>query len=406
MKGAQEKAKKPLFVQLVLENIWTMYDTIVVRKEKDKIGNIAEKLGIKLTTRDLRLTDVKLQLQAVMSQWMPLAKAVLDVVYEKLPSPLEILEEKVEKLMCSQTKRFDSLPAETQALKQDFLKCSSSPEAPVIVYISKMFPIERKFLPENKPKPLTQEDLAQRREHARNLHAQRQLQTEAETEAQASSIPELSTLKIQQTEDDDAFIAFARVFSGTLRKGIELYVLGPKHDPAKSVPSLADLDPSVTLKELRGDQHVTKITVEHLYLLMGRDLEELEKVPAGNVLGIGGLEEHVLKTATLSSTAMCPSFTEMQLMAVPILRVAVEPMNPTEMPQLRKGLYSVPTLFAYIFCSSLQWDERTRNGQDSVRGGQKADRFMSVCFTSGVDSISVCFLFCLNVCFRQNAFLI
>lgn len=32
MKGAQEKAKKPLFVQLVLENIWSLYDTICVRK--------------------------------------------------------------------------------------------------------------------------------------------------------------------------------------------------------------------------------------------------------------------------------------------------------------------------------------------------------------------------------------
>ena len=32
MLGAQEKAKKPLFVQLILENIWSMYDTICVRK--------------------------------------------------------------------------------------------------------------------------------------------------------------------------------------------------------------------------------------------------------------------------------------------------------------------------------------------------------------------------------------
>lgn len=32
MKGAQEKAKKPLFVQFVLENIWAVYDTVVVRK--------------------------------------------------------------------------------------------------------------------------------------------------------------------------------------------------------------------------------------------------------------------------------------------------------------------------------------------------------------------------------------
>lgn len=32
MKGAQEKAKKCLFVQLVLENIWAVYENIVVRK--------------------------------------------------------------------------------------------------------------------------------------------------------------------------------------------------------------------------------------------------------------------------------------------------------------------------------------------------------------------------------------
>jgi ribosome assembly protein 1 len=32
MKGAQEKAKKPLFVQLILENIWAVYDAIAVRK--------------------------------------------------------------------------------------------------------------------------------------------------------------------------------------------------------------------------------------------------------------------------------------------------------------------------------------------------------------------------------------
>lgn len=32
MKGAQEKAKKCLFVQLVLENLWAVYDTIVIRK--------------------------------------------------------------------------------------------------------------------------------------------------------------------------------------------------------------------------------------------------------------------------------------------------------------------------------------------------------------------------------------
>ena len=43
------------------------------------------------------------------------------VVCDKLPSPLSILEDKVEKLMCSQAQRFDSLPEQTQRLKQGTL---------------------------------------------------------------------------------------------------------------------------------------------------------------------------------------------------------------------------------------------------------------------------------------------
>ena len=34
---------------------------------------------------------------------------------------------------------------------------------------------------------------------------------------------------------DHVFVAFARVFSGTVRQGQKLYILGPKHDPAKAL---------------------------------------------------------------------------------------------------------------------------------------------------------------------------
>jgi len=33
--------------------------------------------------------------------------------------------------------------------------------------------------------------------------------------------------------DEQVFVAFARVFSGVVRRGQTLYVLGPKHDPCK-----------------------------------------------------------------------------------------------------------------------------------------------------------------------------
>ncbi|CAH1802925.1 unnamed protein product, partial [Owenia fusiformis] len=84
--------------------------------------------------------------------------------------------------------------------------------------------------------------------------------------------------------------------------------------------------------------HVTVVTVDDLYVFMGRELEAVENIPAGNVLGIGGLEDYVLKSATISSTLNCPPFTEMQFEAAPIVRVAIEPKNTGDMSKLVHGL--------------------------------------------------------------------
>jgi hypothetical protein len=45
------------------------------------------------------------------------------------------------------------------------------------------------------------------------------------------------------------------------------------------------IDPKLTLKDLKSGQHITKVKVDQLFLLMGRELETLDSVPAGNVLG-------------------------------------------------------------------------------------------------------------------------
>lgn len=55
-----------------------------------------------------------MQLQAVCSQWLPLAQAVLKMVCEKVPAPNEITTDRVERLMCSKSESFDSLLEQTQ----------------------------------------------------------------------------------------------------------------------------------------------------------------------------------------------------------------------------------------------------------------------------------------------------
>lgn len=107
--------------------------------------------------------------------------------------------------------------------------------------------MDRQCLPKNKVRPLTSEDIAIRRQQVRQKLAElAQQQQEQQT---ISVVPEISDSKadpVENKEDGPVFIAFARVFSGTLRRGQELYVLGPKYDPTTMMNN--SVDPSLTLK--------------------------------------------------------------------------------------------------------------------------------------------------------------
>lgn len=51
--------------------------------------------------------------------------------------------------------------------------------------------------------------------------------------------PPKETCNASEDTSDTVFIAFARVYSGTIKKGQQLYVLGPKHDPAKALSTVS-----------------------------------------------------------------------------------------------------------------------------------------------------------------------
>ncbi len=155
------------------------------------------------------------------------------MVCKKLPSPLELPEAKVERLMTTASGNFSSLPAECQKLKAAFLSCSSGEDAPVIIFVSKMFAIETKSLPENRPKVLTAEEIAERRQQVKEKIAQRLTVTESTESVEAQSPSKIEGTPVPDAED--TFIAFARIYSGTLKKGKRLFVLGPRHDPAAAV---------------------------------------------------------------------------------------------------------------------------------------------------------------------------
>lgn len=50
-------------MQLVLENLWNVYETVVVRKDKPMAETIVKKLQLNVAARDLKHSDPKVQVQ-------------------------------------------------------------------------------------------------------------------------------------------------------------------------------------------------------------------------------------------------------------------------------------------------------------------------------------------------------
>jgi ribosome assembly protein 1 len=80
-----------------------------------------------MNARDLKYTDPKGPLQALFLSWLPIGRNLLDMIVDMLPSPLDMTNEKVEHLICSKMKPFNSLPKETRDLKTGKTKPSSTP---------------------------------------------------------------------------------------------------------------------------------------------------------------------------------------------------------------------------------------------------------------------------------------
>nr|XP_042126352.1 elongation factor-like GTPase 1 [Peromyscus maniculatus bairdii] len=149
--------------------------------------------------------------------------------------------------------------------------------------------------------------MAQRRERARQRHAEKlagaqgqapqaptqdgvmkQDETSPQGDEPKGDEPDVASVSSrpvpQEESSQEAFIAFARVFSGRARRGQKIFVLGPKYSPVEFLHRVP-LGFSAPLEDLPPVPHMACCTLENLYLLMGRELEDLEEVPPGNVLG-------------------------------------------------------------------------------------------------------------------------
>jgi U5 small nuclear ribonucleoprotein component len=131
--------------------------------------------------------------------------------------------------------------------------------------------------------------------------------------------------KLYVSEDGKRFDALGRVMSGTVRVGQRVKVLGEHY-------SLEDEE----------DMNVCEVT--KLWLPEARYRIELQQASAGNWVLMEGVDESIMKTATIvdeeGTYEQQPyhTFIPLQFPTRAVVRVGVEPLNPSELPKMLEGL--------------------------------------------------------------------
>lgn len=125
--------------------------------------------------------------------------------------------------------------------------------------------------------------------------------------------------KMVPTNDKGRFYAFGRVFSGVIATGQKVRIMGPNYVPGK-----------------KTDLWVKNI--QRTIIMMGRNVEQVADIPAGNTCGLVGVDNYLLKTGTISTSDTAHNIRQMKYSVSPVVRVAVECKNSSDLPKLVEGL--------------------------------------------------------------------
>lgn len=236
------------FIMFVLDPIYKMFDAVMNFK-KEGYTKLLEKLEIKLNTEEKELEGKPL-IKKIMQKWLPAGETMLQLISIHLPSPVTAQRYRVEMLYEG---------PQDDAVALGIKNCD--PEAPLMMYVSKMVP----------------------------------------------------------TSDKGRFYAFGRVFSGKCATGQKVRIMGPNFTFGKK-------------------EDLYNKSIQRTILMMGRYQEPIEDVPCGNICGLVGVDQFLVKTGTLTTFEQAHNMKQMKFSVSPVVRVAVEPKDPQHLPKLVEGL--------------------------------------------------------------------
>ena len=293
-------SSKRTFVQFVLEPLWKLYGQILGENTKSLRTSLERSLRLSFGARELEI-DPQPLLRLVLRRWMgePAgaggvsgAAGFVGMLAQHIPSPVENAYRKVRLSYAGS----DAVSSErSEALLDTMYSCDSN--GPLMINIVKLYPVE-------------------------------------ETGTEGMSRDDGSGA----VSGDTPFLAFGRVFSGTIRPGQEVRVLGEHYSEHDDL------------------EDVTTATVTSVAICQGRYHLEVDQGPAGCWVMLGGIDSSISHTATIcdslskadtshndmddfsNSDYIQATFRPLQHMTKPVIRVSLEPRNPAELPRMVSAL--------------------------------------------------------------------
>ncbi|KAF1755851.1 hypothetical protein GCK72_012302 [Caenorhabditis remanei] len=125
--------------------------------------------------------------------------------------------------------------------------------------------------------------------------------------------------KMVPTSDKGRFYAFGRVFSGKVATGMKARIQGPNYVPGKK-------------------DDLYEKTIQRTIIMMGKYVECIEDIPCGNIAGLVGVDQYLVKGGTITTFKDAHNLRVMKFSVSPVVRVAVEAKNPADLPKLVEGL--------------------------------------------------------------------
>ncbi|GAQ12047.1 116 kDa U5 small nuclear ribonucleoprotein component [Aspergillus lentulus] len=140
--------------------------------------------------------------------------------------------------------------------------------------------------------------------------------------------------KLFTSTDATKFHAFGRVMSGTARPGQPVRVLGEGYTP-------------------EDEEDMVTATISDTWIAETCYSIPTSGVPAGNFVLLGGVDNSIVKTATivplrLEDDEEAYIFRPIRHMTESVFKVAVEPVNPSELPKMLDGLRKINKSYPLI----------------------------------------------------------